>query len=81
MRADRSRQATGFASPGRFPLDRLCYRRTRSPAKRHSLPDLYSSFQISAWQSRDRKRSPWLCLALTPPSPGGLIITHISVIY
>jgi hypothetical protein len=31
----------------------------------------YSGLQISVWQSRNDKRSPWLCLALTPPSPGG----------
>jgi membrane-bound lytic murein transglycosylase MltF len=31
----------------------------------------YSSFQISVWQSSNRKRSLWLCLALTPPSPRG----------
>jgi hypothetical protein len=31
----------------------------------------YSSFQISVWRSGTCKRSPWLCLALTLPSPGG----------
>jgi hypothetical protein len=31
----------------------------------------YSSFQMSVWQSRNPKRSPWLCLALTLPSPSG----------
>ena len=31
----------------------------------------YSSLQINVWQSRNRKRSRWPCLALTPPSPSG----------
>jgi hypothetical protein len=30
-----------------------------------------SGFQIRVWQSRNRKRSPWLCLARTPPLPEG----------
>ena len=34
-------------------------------------PGGYGGCQISVWQSRNCKRSPWLCLALTPPSPGG----------
>jgi hypothetical protein len=40
-------------------------------SRRYAKPDTYSGFQISVWQSRNRQRSPWLCLALTPPSPGG----------
>jgi hypothetical protein len=36
-----------------------------------ALPGSYSSSQISVWRSRNRKGSPWLCLALTPPSPRG----------
>jgi hypothetical protein len=31
----------------------------------------YSSLQISVWRSGNRKRSPGLCLALTPRSAGG----------
>jgi hypothetical protein len=31
----------------------------------------YSSLQINVWRSRNHRRSSWLCLALTPPSPGG----------
>jgi hypothetical protein len=31
----------------------------------------YGDFQVSVWQSRNRKRSPGPCLAPTPPSPGG----------
>jgi hypothetical protein len=31
----------------------------------------YSGFQISIWQSNNRIRSPWLYLALAPPSPAG----------
>ena len=31
----------------------------------------YSSLQISVWQSRNPKPSPWLCLTLTPPLPEG----------
>src|SRR5882724_2730695 len=31
----------------------------------------YSGFQIGVWLSMGRKRCPWHCLALTPPSPGG----------
>jgi hypothetical protein len=31
----------------------------------------YSSFQIGVWEAKSRKYSPWLSLALTPPSPRG----------
>jgi hypothetical protein len=31
----------------------------------------YSIFQLCVWTCRGREGSPYHCLALTPPSPGG----------
>jgi hypothetical protein len=32
---------------------------------------IYSIFQLCVWTCRGREGSPYSCLALTPPSPGG----------
>jgi hypothetical protein len=58
------------------PTIPLSHRRVAQPGpvpyrSRSWILHTYSGLQITVWRSRNRQRFSWLCLTLTPPSPGG----------